>query len=723
MAYIKGNFKKYIFRGDNNYVIGLLKVRECSSSLDLLNKTVTFTGYFDELNENDLYMLNGEVVVHSKYGEQFNTSTYEVILPEERDHIIDFLSSELFKGIGEKKAIKIVEVLGEDCLNKILSDRDVLFDVPGLTSKQRDVIYTSLEDYRSSYKEVMNLISLGFSMKDALKIQKLYRENTSLVLSNPYQMISDIKEISFGKIEKIRSKLGVSLEDVGRVSSGIIYVMENLCFSSGNTYLSYDEIVKYSKRVLSVSLDVISSGIINLIKDNKVLIDGDKYYLIEFYNSENYIAKRLGVLSKEYDSFVCDKYIKEYEQLNGIVLNSEQKKAINLALSNKISVITGGPGTGKTTIIRAITEIYKKMNKLSHEKLSRELALLAPTGRASKRMGFKSMLPSYTIHRFLKWQKEDDLFLINEDNKSDVKFVIVDEASMLDNNLFYNLLLGLNYNCRILLIGDYNQLPSVGAGQVLKDIIESDVISVTYLKQLYRQDEFSNINIFAHDIINNKLDLDLFNSSDDLTFVPCTKDNLMENLNDFIMTYKDMSMYDFQILAPTYKGDCGIDNLNSYVQDIVNKKSFKKQEVLYNGFVYRENDKVLHLVNSVENNIFNGDIGEILRISNNKTKEMIIDFDGNLVKFTPSNYDNFRLGYVISIHKAQGSEFSVVILPILNSYSIMLYKKLIYTAVTRAKQRLIIIGEESALRKAILTDKDEVRKTSLKKFLIDSIIS
>lgn len=723
MSYIKGNFKKYIFKSDNNYVIGLLKVKDNSSDLDYKNKTVTFTGYFDDLNELDLYLLEGSIVNHDKYGQQFNVTSYEVVLPEEKDHIIDFLSSELFKGIGEKKATKIVDTLGPDCLNKILEEKDLLLTVQTVTKKQRDIIYDSLENYKSSYEKLMNLTKIGLSIKDALKIQKTYNEHIEEVFKNPYQMIEDLKEITFKKIERIRHNLDIKNDDLNRISASILYVMDELSFATGNTYLFYEEIIRYTKRLLNLNEEIITNGITNLIKENKILIDGNKYYKMTTYEQEKYIAERLSHLTKDYNPETHDKYISEIEKDFNCTFNKQQKQSIEKSISNKISVITGGPGTGKTTIIKAVTELYKKINKLETKDLVKELILLAPTGRASKRMIEKTNLPSYTIHRFLKWQKEENTFLINEENKSSARFIIIDEASMLDNELFYNLLLGLEPSCKILLIGDYNQLPSVGAGQILKDIIESDIIPVTYLKKLYRQDESSNINIFAHDIIDNKIDFELFNESTDLTFIECTKETLKDNLKDFLITYKDMSIYDIQVLAPIYKGDNGIDNLNIYIQDLLNKKNNRKTETIKDGVLYREEDKVLQLINSVDNNVFNGDIGQIIKINKSKTHDMIIDFDNNLVKYSPANYDNFKLGYTISIHKAQGSEFSIVIIPVLNTYGIMLYKKLIYTAVTRAKQRLIILGEKSALKKAILTDRDETRRTSLKEFLIESITS
>lgn len=719
MAYIKGNFKKYIFRSDKNYVVGLFKIKD--TDLEYKNSSITFTGYFGDLNENDIYLFNGNLVSHEKYGEQFSVSSYEIVLPDDRDHVIDFLSSELFKGIGVKKAKSIVDTLGVNCLTLILDNKEILKEVPNLTTKQIEVIYESLLLYKSSYDKMINLVSLGFTMKDALKIEKFYSNNIDIIFSSPYQMIDDIPDITFSKIDKLRSSFNINPDDLSRVSYGIIYVLENLSFRTGDTYCSYDILVNYSKKVLGVNDDIINKGISNLVNLGRIIIDGDRYILLDTYNKEMYIAKRISVLTREFLSLSYTEEICLLEEELGVIFNKEQKEAIERALNFNFSIITGGPGTGKTKVVKAITGLYKTINNFSRKDLLDNLVLLAPTGRASKRMSMESGIPSYTIHRFLKWQKEENTFLINEENKSDAKFVIIDEASMLDTDLFYNLLLGLKANCKIVMIGDYNQLPSVGAGQVLKDLIESDVVPVTYLKTLYRQNSNSNINFLAHDIISGKLDMSLFNESDDLTFVKANQDTLKSTLNDFVLTYKDMSIYDFQILVPMYKGDNGIDALNMHLQSILNEKDKFKNEFLHNGVLYREGDKVIQLVNSVEDNVFNGDIGEIVRVNNIKKKEVVCDFDSNIVNYGTSSFENFKLGYVISIHKSQGSEFKVVVLPVLNSYSFMLYRKIIYTAVTRAKDRLIIIGEESALKKAISIDRDENRKTLLKELLVSSI--
>lgn len=718
MNYVKGNFKKYIFRSDNGYTVGLFRVKE--SNIQLSSNTITFTGFFPELNELDLYKLEGDFVTHNKYGKQFNVTSYETILPDDDDNIISFLSSELFKGIGQKKAKKIVDTLGTNCLNIILENKDSLEQVQGLTKKQKDTIYSSLSEYNSSYDRMLKLTKIGFSVKNAVAIEKFYQSDTEYMISHPYNIIDDIPEITFPIVDRLRSNLSIELDNIERVSFGIVYVLENLSFKTGNIYFSYNEVINYCGRYLFINNETINEGIAHLVTLGEMIIDDDKYILTKDYNTSLCIAKRVLSLSNSNQETDYSNYIEQLESEIGYSFNTEQKEAITNALNYDFSVITGGPGTGKTTIIKAITRIYKEANKLSNLELMRNLVLLAPTGRASKRMNEQSGFPSYTIHRFLKWQKESNTFYINEDNKSDARIVIIDEASMVDENLLYNLFLGLNDDCKIVLIGDYNQLPSVGAGQILKDIIESKSVKTTYLEKLYRQDESSNINFFARDIVNGNINFDIFNNNEDLTFVPSTEDNTKEILNDFLSTYKDLSLYDIQVLAPMYKGENGIDSLNDYCQSLLNKGKLKN-EITHNGITFKENDKVICLVNNLENNVFNGDIGEIIRITGQGKKEITCDFDDNISIYESSKFDEIKLGYVISIHKAQGSEFDVVILPVLKSYNYMLYRKLVYTAVTRAKKKLIIIGEEEALKRAILTDRDENRKTLLKNFLAEGI--
>ncbi len=721
MNYIKGNFKKYIFRSDKGYVVGLFKVRD-TSIIEYKNKTITFTGYFSDLNESDLYLLHGDLLEHERYGLQFNATSYEVVFPEEKDNIIEFLSSTLFKGISTKKASDVIEVLGSNCLNLILENKEVLNKVPKLTNKQKDVIYDSLVKYQDSFNIIVELTKLGFSSKDALLINNYYKTKTlDIINENPYSIINDIKEITFKKIDKLRNNFNISDDNLNRIQSGIKYVFSEVNYSLGSTYLEELEIYAYTKKVLNIyDEDLISKALNNLLNNKDIIIFNDKYYLKDMFLAEKYIAYRLYKLSNEdIKTKVTINDIKELEKHFNIVFNIDQVHAIEKSMKHNFLVITGGPGTGKTTIIKAICKLYQNLYGLDDKTLIKNLALLAPTGRASKRISEQTSLPSSTIHRFLKWDKESNTFRINEDNLSDAKFVIIDEASMIDTYLLYNLLLGLQYNTKIIMIGDSNQLPSVGPGQVLKDIIESDTVNYISLSKLYRQEENSSINILAHDINNNKIDYDIFNKNEDLLFIEANSSNLKEKLTSYILEYKDLDFDKFQVLAPIYKGDNGIDNLNYFLQDLLNTKD--KNKIIHDGITYKENDKVLHLVNNIDDNIFNGDIGKIIRIKNSPQKETYISFDDNIVRFTLNDLSNLKLGYCISIHKAQGSEFDVVIIPILNTYSNMLYKKLIYTGITRAKKKLILIGELSALERAVKTNREEKRKTSLKDFLISCI--
>ena len=347
------------------------------------------------------------------------------------------------------------------------------------------------------------------------------------------------------------------------------------------------------------------------------------------------------------------------------------------------------------------------MNKLTNDELIEEIALLAPTGRASKRISESTLLPAYTIHRFLKWNKETNKFAVNEYNKSDAKLVIIDEASMIDVYLFHSLLKGLRTDTRIILVGDYYQLPSVGPGQVLKDIIESDVVDVVKLNYLYRQSEGSNIINLAYDINNGNLNEDIFNKNTDLS--------LLDKIKEICTKHKKDSYKDFQVLVPMYKTLNGIDNLNKAIQEIFNPKSSKKKEYVLGDVVYRENDKILQLSNMPDENIFNGDIGIISSIDK---KEIIIDFDGNLVRFTPSNFNKFKHGYAISIHKSQGSEFKTVVIPIVSEYNKMLYRKLYYTAVTRSKKKLYLVGEMPSLKRASINNNSDIKRTTIKDRLI-----
>lgn len=728
MSYIKGNYRRSIYQNSQGYNIGLFKVMDTDDEklADYIDHIITFTGYFHELNDMDTYLFYGKLVTHPKYGEQFQVDNYERCKPEEKDSIIEFLTSGLFKGIGEKKAKAIVDVLGKDTLKIILENPDNLILIPGVTKKNIEVLHTKLQEYESSYETILILTELGFSTKDAMIVYNFYKNKTKNIIdTNIYQIIEDIYNMTFKKIDAIALKSGLEKDAPIRVEASIIYIMNELSNAYGHSYYFKEEIASYLPRVLGVNIteELFLNSLENLEKNLLIVKKEDRYYLKEMYESETLITKRFRMLSREEDIVIkdIDSKIKELENLFGITYNEQQFLAIKNSLLKKILIITGGPGTGKTTIMKGVTELYRTVNKLSYEQLQEKIALLAPTGRAAKRMSESTLLRASTIHRFLKWQKETNKFQVNEYNKSRVEFVIIDEASMIDTYLMASLLKGISANCKILLVGDDHQLPSVGPGQVLHDLIESNSLQKVELTELYRQGKDSNILTLAYDIRQGEVNEEVFNVGDDLTFIKATPDQVVDNVLEITDTYQDLSYKEFQILCPMYKTIAGIDEINRHVQNKVNPKTKNKKELQYGDVIFREDDKVLQLTNMPDENVYNGDIGIIKEIKTAPKKEIIIDFDGNIVKYTPSNFNNFRLAYAISIHKAQGSEFDVVIIPIVRNFNKMLYRKLIYTGITRSKKKLYLIGDINALKYAVSNNNSDIRRTSIKDYLQNGI--
>lgn len=728
MSYIKGNYRRSIYQNSQGYNIGLFKVMDTDDEklADYIDHIITFTGYFHELNDMDTYLFYGKLVTHPKYGEQFQVDNYERCKPEEKDSIIEFLTSGLFKGIGEKKAKAIVDVLGKDTLKIILENPDNLILIPGVTKKNIEVLHTKLQEYESSYETILILTELGFSTKDAMIVYNFYKNKTKNIIdTNIYQIIEDIYNMTFKKIDAIALKSGLEKDAPIRVEASIIYIMNELSNAYGHSYYFKEEIASYLQRVLGVNIteELFLSSLENLEKNLLIVKREDRYYLKEMYESETLITKRFRMLSRAEDIVIkdIDSKIKELENLFGITYNEQQFLAIKNSLLKQFLIITGGPGTGKTTIMKGVTELYRTVNKLSYEQLQEKIALLAPTGRAAKRMSESTLLRASTIHRFLKWQKETNKFQVNEYNKSRVEFVIIDEASMIDTYLMASLLKGISANCKILLVGDDHQLPSVGPGQVLHDLIESNSLQKVELTELYRQGKDSNILTLAYDIRQGEVNEEVFNVGDDLTFIKATPDQVVDNVLEITDTYQDLSYKEFQILCPMYKTIAGIDEINRHVQNKVNPKTKNKKELQYGDVIFRENDKVLQLTNMPDENVYNGDIGIIKEIKTAPKKEIIIDFDGNIVKYTPSNFNNFRLAYAISIHKAQGSEFDVVIIPIVRNFNKMLYRKLIYTGITRSKKKLYLIGDINALKYAVSNNNSDIRRTSIKDYLQNGI--
>lgn len=726
--YIKGHYQRSIYQNSNGYHIGLFKVRETNSPelTPFLDKTITFTGYFHELNDMDTYLFFGQMVEHPKYGMQFSVTSYERCKPEEKDAIVEFLTSGLFKGIGEKKAKAIVDVLGKDTLQIILENPDNLILIPGITKTNIDTLHNKLKEYESSYETVLYLSNLGFSTKDSMLIYNYYKDRVKEVIEEDiYQLEYSIYELNFKKIDRITLKNGMAKDSFVRVRAAILYIMEEVSNTYGHSYFYYDEIFQYLPRVLLISIsdEVYKKAMESLIVDLMIVNKEDRYYLKDMWEAETLIVKRFRLLAhKEDEDFKnLEDKLTEMESVFGISYNEEQRRAILDSIRKNFLIITGGPGTGKTTIMKGIIELYKEVHKLSYEKLAERVQLLAPTGRAAKRMSDATLMPASTIHRFLKWQKETNKFQVNEYHKSKAEVVILDESSMVDTLLMASLLRGISANCKVIMVGDSYQLPSVGPGQVLHDLISSSKLPVVELKELYRQGKDSNILTLAYDVRKGEVVDDVFNKEEDLTFIECSDDDVISNLMDVSSTFKDLSYKNFQILAPMYKTKCGIDMINQRLQVIFNPKDKSKKELVVGDVIFREGDKVIELTNMPDENIYNGDIGIISQIVTQPAKKITIDFDGNEVTFTAANFNKFRLAYAISIHKAQGSEFDVVVMPIVQGYRKMLYRKLVYTGITRSKKMLYLIGDKNALRQAVNNTSSDIRRTTIKDFLENGI--
>ena len=723
MSYVKGTYIKEIYSNpDNGYVVGILKLKD--TDLDITRSNIYFTGSFYNLRVKSNYLFEGEYTSTIKYGNQFQVYSYELLLPTKEEELVEFLSSDLFP-IGEKTAKRIVDEFKEDTLEVILNDSSKLKCIPHLPQARIDKIHKILNNYQYSSKIVMELTSLGFTNKNALSIVHKYNNKTMDKISeNIYSLVEEM-DFNFLDIDSIALNSGIDKEDDRRIQALIIYIINDITFESGNTYVSYEEILhNVRKYVQTIDDEVLEYNIFKLNEKKKIKIVDGRYYLKDFYEAERYIADKLCFLN-DIEKVVpknLDKNIDDLEQKNGIVYDKVQRSAIKKSILNNVTIITGGPGTGKTTIIKAIVSLLRDVYQAKNS----EIALLAPTGRAAKKMFESTNIRAFTIHRYLGWDKENNRFMVNEYNPNGEKYIIIDEVSMLDTILMSSLLKGVRRDVKLVLVGDYYQLPSVGQGQVLKDLIDTNIIDVIRLNCLYRQNENSYIPILASEIKDKDLNEFFMSKKDDYNFITCDNDKVVSNImyivnNALSKGYTDK---DIQVLAPMYKSINGIDVLNKYLQKIFNPPSEKKNELVFTENTYRVGDKVLQLVNDTENNVYNGDLGYITDIidskkSNSKKNEIVIDFDGNNVIYTPDKFINIRHGYAISIHKAQGSEFPLVIMPIVNNFNRMLYNKLIYTGVTRAKKSLIIVGDPKCFVNGIKNDYVDYRKTTLKDFILE----
>ncbi len=716
-SYIKGNVVKILFENSTGYKVGLFKVVEGSSELEsYVNKTITFTGNFMMLNNELTYKFYGMLVNHARYGMQFGVSAYESVMPSDEDGIVMYLSSGIFKGIGPKTAKEIVKTFGSEAIKEIKSGNPILSKIKGMNSKKANELTRKILEHDKDQEIIIEFNKMGFTTEECLKIVNKYQNRCFDIIENNIYLLSE--DISFLKLDKVFLSFHDENERV-RIDALIKFNIKSLCYQTGNTLVSkeslYLEVNKYFSQILDSK--VFSISLEELIELGEV-IESDGYItLSEFYEVEESISsaiKKLVSIKNDFNIKTIEKEIIKYEKDYDIKFNQEQKDAIIGSLVNNLFIITGGPGTGKTTIIKAIVQIYQS---LVNNLLSSDIVLLAPTGRASKRISESTLRKASTIHKFLKWNKETKEFSVNKYNPVSVKAVIIDEFSMVDIFLFNSLLDGLPINVKLILVGDANQLPSIAPGNILDDLLSVEGIPNKKLETIYRTSNQSYIIPFANNIKTRTLLESVPNGYSDFKFILSEDMKIKYYVNDICIKAKEkgINIEDFQVLIPMYKGENGIDNINIMLQGIFNPKSEEKSEIIIRNIVYRVGDKVLQLVNDVENNIYNGDIGYIKRI-NNSMSIIEIDFNGNVVVYKKNKFDEFTHAYAISVHKSQGSEYDTVLLIVSSNMKRMLYNKLIYTAVTRAKKGLIVVGSLESVNYAIKESYSENRITSLRKF-------
>lgn len=713
--YILGNIRKIIYESNNGpYKVGIFKVRETNDEdmEEYVNKVIGFTGSFAEVNMDVDYILYGRLVEHPKYGSQFEVLNYEIKAPSDLDSLVLYLSSGMFKGIGAKTAKRIVERFGSDTIKTIKENYQDIATVSGMTITKAKRMHDKIIENEYNQDLILKLNGLGFSVREAIDLITVYGNKLSNVIEeNIYDLV---KYINFDKLDLMFLKDNDEM-DKRRIEALILHNIYTSCYESGDTLILKDELFIKMKRCFRgvFSAEEYLKYIDSLAMKAKIVLFNEYVTLSDFYNTEKSILmdiNRINDIKTNIKTDKIDTYISEYEKINNITFNNDQKDAIKGAIENNFFIITGGPGTGKTTIIKAIVMILKEILDLSHE----DIALLAPTGRASKRMAESVGAPAYTIHKYLKWNKETESFLIDEYNKSSEKVVIVDESSMIDIFLFSSLLKGLKLNVKLILVGDANQLPSIGPGDLLNDLLHISTIKNKYLNTIYRVKEGSYITYLANDIKNRK-HFDKFPTNySDFKFIESSDDDIKKYLSEIVnkAVEKGIHSENFQVLAPMYKGLNGIDSLNSMMASIFNPDA---EKFIIGDKYYRINDKVIQLVNDVDNNVYNGDIGYIRDIYYLDKKMVVeIDYSGNIVEYKSGEFDKFNLAYAVSIHKSQGSEYANVVIILARSFNRMFYNKLIYTAVTRAKSSLIILGSIDSLNKSVSTNYGANRNTYLK---------
>lgn len=725
LSHVKGEVIRILFQNSDNYYT-VIKVDVMDSNEDF-DQEVTIVGYLPQIVEGETYLFKGKVTNHPKYGKQLQAETFEKELPQTKQGVIHYLSSDLFKGIGKKTAETIVDKLGEDALQKIIDDPDVLKEIPKLNKQKRDTIAESIRENQAIERIMIKLNELGFGPKLAMAIYQFYKEETlNIIKQSPYRLVMDINGIGFQRADQIAEQVGISKDHHDRLVAGVSYFLDQQSLQNGHTFLPVDILVNGAYELLNhnqpevVNKDQINAVIIEMSEENKLIIENDNCFLPSLYYSE---AKSVQIIHrlyqhqdelKEIEKSDLQLHIGQIEDMNDVSYADGQKLALETAINHKMMLLTGGPGTGKTTVIRGICELYSEIHGVSlnyddyQEGTDFPIVLAAPTGRAAKRLSESTGLEAMTIHRLIGWSKDtqpDDVL----DNDIHAHLIILDEMSMVDTWLMYQFLRAVPDYAQIIFVGDEDQLPSVGPGQIFKDLIDSKVIPRVNLTEVYRQQEGSSIIDLAHKI-KNGLPVSINEKHHDRSFIPCSSNQIATVVEKVVQgaVNKGYNMQDIQVLAPIYRGPAGINKLNELLQDILNPKDKDTRFLQYGDVEYRENDKVLQLINRPDDNVFNGDIGVVTGVykaeENALGKDVVIvDYEGNDITYTKQDLSEITHAYCCSIHKSQGSEFPIVIMPIVRQYFRMLQKNILYTGLTRAKQSLVVCGEEQAFNQGIQT--------------------
>lgn len=694
---------------------------------------IKIVGIFDSVNVGESLEVEGEFTYDNKYGEQLNVSSYQKKLPSSTVEIEKYLASGIISTIGPKNASYIVEQFGKKSLDIVFDETDKLIEVRGIGKKSIEKIKKSVEELKFSKNILFHLTGLGISLSLSKKIYNIFKENTLEVINeNPYKLIKNVRGIGFLKADEIALKNNLDKNSSYRIESAILYVLTQKAINFGHVYYPKEKLTNEVSKLIGVEKELIEPVYMNLLLSSEIVIDNSfeesNVYLDYLYVSESYIASKLAKMALNEDFkilFDIDKEIKTAIKSLSIKLSDIQINAISSCFKENISIITGGPGTGKTTIINTISKIYLDNGY--------NISLCAPTGRAAKRIEETTGIEAKTIHRMLGYIQSsyDDIghFEYNEDNPLDTDAIIIDEMSMVDVVLFEKLLRGIKDNTRLIIVGDVDQLPSVGAGNVLRDLINSEKIKYTKLVDIFRQSENSNIIVNAHKI-NNGQEPILNERNSDFFFLKTESPAITRNIVVDLISKRLPKAYgydfskDIQILTQSRKGICGVFELNRLLQDILNPKNEETDELLVGNKLFRVNDKVMQTKNNYnlsffdsdgEENfgVYNGDMGHIIFIDKS-SKKLTVEMDDNrVIDYTLEDLDNLELAYAITIHKSQGSEFKSVIIPMFDGYRLLQTRNLLYTAITRAKENIVLVGDKNVMNNMIRNNTINSRYSNL----------